>query len=263
MTLEIRNAFDYIAGKIEAQLAPAGYTKQKVAADSSQEIVALFTSEHIAYSVVYYKEKSHMVLRTCTMTEEGPDNEWKTLATWMLDETSSQKDVDSIANDFLEGVSGAVAVKRAKQVKQKKKKDDDGNADPKFLAKRFVAVFPELKEEIKYEEDGYFPFRGATFAKEKIAPKLVAYIKTATKPQIEKLAGIFNLQYNNGDVDTRAIITIVLLNALDDEQFTAVYEYLSDDLKKASKAGRKYKDKKVKPEKPKKKSVSKASTLKD
>ena len=54
MTLEIRNAFDYIAGKVEAQLAPARYTRQKVAADDKQEIVALFTSENVAYSVVYY-----------------------------------------------------------------------------------------------------------------------------------------------------------------------------------------------------------------
>ena len=91
-----------------------------------------------------------MVLRSCTMTDEGPDNEWKTLATWLYDETvGTQKDADSIANDFIEGVSGTLAIKRAKQVKQKKKKDDDGTADPKFLAKRFVTYFPELREEIK------------------------------------------------------------------------------------------------------------------
>ena len=261
--MEIKKAFNLIVEKVEKELVSAGYTKQKVAADNGNELVALFTSQNVAYSVVYYKDKTHMVLRTCTMTEDGPDNDWKTLATWMFDEESTEKDAQSIANDFVEGVSGTIAIKRAKQVKQKKKKDDDGNADPKFLAKRFVAVFPELKEEIKYEEDGYFPFRGATFAKEKIAPKLVSYVRTATKPQLEKLMGIFNLQYNNGDIDTRSIITIVLLNSLDDEQFNAVFEYLSDDLKKAAKAARKYKGKKVRPEKPKKKNVSKASTLND
>lgn len=57
------------------------------------------------------------------MTDEGPDNEWKTLATWLYDETvGTQKDADSIANDFIEGVSGTLAIKRAKQVKQKKKR---------------------------------------------------------------------------------------------------------------------------------------------
>lgn len=251
--MEIKKAFDFIAAKVEIELTASGYTKQKVATDSkSNEIVALFTSSNIAYSVVYYKDKSHMVLRTCTMTEEGPDNEWKSLATWMFDENCTQKDAESIANDFVECVSSTVALKRAKQIKQKKVKSDDGNADPKFLAKRFVGVFPELKDEIKYEEDGYYPFRGATFAKEKIAPKLPIYIKNANKQQLEKFAGIFSTQYNNGDLDTRSIITIVLLNSLNDEDFSVLYEYFSDDLKKASVAARKYKNKTVKPEKIKK-----------
>mgnify|MGYP007023898792 CR=1 FL=1 len=185
-----------------------------------------------------------MVLRSCTMTDEGPDNEWKTLATWLYDETvGTQKDADSIANDFIEGVSGTLAIKRAKQVKQKKKKDDDGTADPKFLAKRFVTYFPELREEIKNEEDCYFPFRGATFAKEHIAPKIV-----------------FNVQYNNGDVDTRAIITIVLLNSLDDAEYNALYEHFNDELKVAALNARAFKGKTVKPEKVKKVNA-KANTL--
>lgn len=164
--MEFKKAFDYIVGKVEEELVKQNYTKQKVVAENDNELVSLFTSAALAYSVVYYKDKEQMVLRSCTMTDEGPDNEWKTLATWLYDETvGTQKDADSIANDFIEGVSGTLAIKRAKQVKQKKKKDDDGTADPKFLAKRFVTYFPELREEIKNEEDCYFPFRGATFAK--------------------------------------------------------------------------------------------------
>lgn len=168
--MEFKKAFDYIVGKVEEELVKQNYTKQKVVAENDNELVSLFTSASLAYSVVYYKDKEQMVLRSCTMTDEGPDNEWKTLATWLYDETvGTQKDADSIANDFIEGVSGTLAIKRAKQVKQKKKKDDSGTADPKFLAKRFVTYFPELREEIKNEEDCYFPFRGATFAKEHIA----------------------------------------------------------------------------------------------
>ena len=224
--MDFKSAFNLIVGRVEEELTKSGYTKQKVAAESDNELVALFTSTNIAYSVVYFKDKEQMILRSCTMTEDGPDNEWKTLATWLYDETvSTQKDAESIANDFVEGVSGTVAIKRAKQVKQKKKKSDDGNADPKFLAKRFVTFFPELKEEIKTEEDCYYPFRGATFAKEHIAPKIATYIKRANK------------------------------------KFKTISEFFDEDLSKAAVAGRKYKDKTVKPEKPKKKNVSKASTL--
>lgn len=121
--MEFKKAFDYIVGKVEEELVKQNYTKQKVVAENDNELVSLFTSASLAYSVVYYKDKEQMVLRSCTMTDEGPDNEWKTLATWLYDETvGTQKDADSIANDFIEGVSGTLAIKRAKQVKQKKRR---------------------------------------------------------------------------------------------------------------------------------------------
>lgn len=261
MNVEYKKAFNLIAEKVGAELEKSGYTRQKVSNDSG-DLVALFTGEALAYSVMYVSDKQQMVLRSCAMTDEGPDNDWKTQATWLYDEeTSDQKDAESIANDFIEGVSGTVAIKRAKQVKQKKKKGDDGNADPKFLAKRFVAYFPELKDEIKNEEDCYYPFRGATFAKEHLVPKISSYLKTAKGKELEKFANIFNVQYGNGDVDTRSIITMVILNGLDDAEFQKLCDMLNEETQRAALAARKYRGREVKPEKPKKKSVSKASNL--
>lgn len=265
MTLEYNKAFDLIASKVEEELAKSNFTREKVSSSDSNELVALFTSENVAYSVVYTKDRQQMILRTCAMTaEEGPDNDWKTLATWLYDdETATQKDAESIANDFIDGVSGTVAIKRAKQSKSKKKKSDDGNADPKFLAKRFITAFPELREEIQREEDYYYPFRGATFAKEHIAPKLPAYIRSANSKELEKFTGIFNLQYGNGDVDTRAVITTVLLNSLDDSDYEKMAPYFNDELRVAAKFARKYKGKEVKPEVVKAKKPSRFSTLRD
>ncbi len=79
---------------------------------------------------------------------------------------------------------------------------------------------------------------------------------------MEKFAGVFNLQYNNGDVDTRAIITIVFLNSLDDADYNALYDHFSDDLKVAALNARAFKGKTVKPEKVKK-VKAKANTLSD
>ncbi len=263
--MEYTKAFDLIAEKVGEELEKNGYTRQKVASEGEgKDLVALFTGQNIAYSVAYFTDRQQMVLRSCAMTDEGPDNEWKTLSTWLYDDVvATQKDAESIANDFVDGVSNASAIKRAKQVKQKKKKSDDGTADPKFLAKRFVTYFPELKEEIKSEEDCYYPFRGATFAKEHIAPKLKPYIAKANRKELEKLSGVFNLQYGNGDADTRSIITIVLLNSLSQDEFDKLYEYFDEDLSRAAEAARKYIGKEVKPEKPPKKTVSRMSTLKD
>ncbi len=262
MTFEYSKAFDLIASKVEAELSKSGYTRQKVASEG--ELAALFTGTNVAYSIIYDKDKQQMLLRTCAMTEDGPDNEWRTLSTWLYDDiVATQKDAESIANDFVDGVSNTGALKRAKQAKQKKKKSDDGNADPKFLAKRFVSTFPELREEIQMEEDCYYPFRGATFAKEHLAPKLPPYIKSAGKKELEKLANIFNTQYGNGDVDTRAVITNVIINSLDEPEYEKLSEYFNDELKIAAKFERKYKDKTVKPEKPKVKKPSRFSTLSD
>lgn len=260
--MEYKKAFSLITEKVEEELTKLGYTKQKVASETEGDLVSLYTSENIAYSIVYAADKQQMILRSCTMTEDGPDNDWKTLATWLYDEeVATQKDAESIANDFVEGVSGTVAIKRAKQVKQKKKKSDDGNADPKFLAKRFVAYFPELKDEIKNEEDCYYPFRGATFAKEHIAPKIADYLKRSNSKETEKLANVFNVQYGNGDFDTRSIITAVILNYLEDDDYYKLSENFNDELQNAANAARKFRGKEVKPEKPKKQKKSIGSTL--
>ncbi len=255
--------FRLIADKVSEALAPQNITEQKVTNDNENEKVALFTGESMAYSIVYYFDKKHIVMRSCAMTEEGPDNDWRILATWMFDgETDGNKEAESIANDFAESVSGTAAVKRMKTTKAKRRKnDDEGNADPIFLAKRLVSVFPELKDEIKEEDEYYYPFRGVTFTREKIVPKVNSYVKTASKPELEKFCQLLSTQYGNGDADTRSIITIVILNSLPEECFEKVEEYLNEDLQKAWKAARKFIGKTVKPEKPKKKKKSMAQRL--
>lgn len=260
--MDIKTAFNSISAKVEEALKPQGFTKQKISAGDN-ELVSLFTSDSNAYSVVYFMDKQHMVMRHCAMTDEGPDNDWKVLATWMFDpETDTQKEADSIANDFVDNCSSSSAVKRIKTTKKKRKKDsDEGNADPLFMAKRFVSFFPELKEEIKNEEDCYYPFRGVTFTKASIVPKLQSYTAKANKKNLEKLASLLSSLYDNGDFDTRSIVTIVILNNIPEDKREALNELLSEDLQKAAKAALKFKGKKVKPEKPKKKKQSIAQRL--
>ena len=252
--MDINAAFKSISDKVEGALAVQGFKKEKVSPNEG-EMVSLFTCESSAYSVVYFTEKKHIIMRQCAMTDDGPDNDWKTLATWMLDpESDTMKDADSIANDFVENCTGKTASKRLKTTKKKKKKDsDEGNADPLFLSKRFVTFFPELKDEIRQEEESFYPFRGVTFTRASIVPKLQSFVGTAGKKEMEKLGSLLSAQYANGDFDTRSIITIVILNEMPEEKYEAINECLSEDLSKAWKNALKFKGKKVKPEKPKKK----------
>lgn len=259
----LNKAFEGICEKVEKALSQQGFTRQNVSSENKEEKVALFINDTMAYSVFYNGEKNHMMLRSCGMTEEGPDNEWRNLATWLFDpETDKLSDAESIGKDFSEMLTASSQIKKVQQAKKKKKKNkDDGNADPEFLAKRFVAFFPELKDEIKFEADNYYPFRGVTFTKKSLVPRIKEYIKTNNKKQLEKMGTLLSRQYGNGDIDTRSIITIVIINSFNDSEYEKMYEFFDEDLQKASKGARKYIGKKVKPEKIKKKKSFVADTL--
>ncbi len=249
----IKKAFKIVCDKVYAVLKEQNFKENKVDNSNTQEMVALYTGENVAYSVIYYVDKMHMVMRSCAMTDDGPDNEWKTMATWMFNpETDTEREANSIGNDFAEAVSAPANVKRVKQTKKKKSNNDEGNADPVFLAKRLVKLFPQLKEEIRVEEEEHYPFRGVTFTKEHIMPKINDMLLRGSKTDLTKLMGILSAQYLNGDPDTRAIVTIVILNSIDDKYLEVIQPMMSDELLKAHKAALKFKGKKVAPEKVKK-----------
>lgn len=257
----LNQAFDHISEKVEAALQPQGFVRQKITSPDDNELVSLFTSENMAYSVIYYKDKQHTILRECPMTEDGPDNNWKTLATWIFDpERDTMKEASSIANDFCDVLSAPSAIKKAKQAK-KTKKSDDGNADPLFLSKRFITLFPDIKDEIREEQDCYYPFRGVTFARASIVPRVNQLVHSGNKGELKKLGNILNTQYVNGDADTRSIITIVILNSIPESDESKIEEFLSDDLKKSFNFAKKYRNKTVQPEKEKKKKQTIAQRL--
>lgn len=236
-----------ITDKVAAVIEPQGYLRQNV--DSSDSYASLFIGESNAYMVMYNPKKKLVALKVCGIDNGEPDNQWKSMNTWIFDpDTDGPKEANSIGNDFADALSGG----KPKIInKPKKKNSDDGNADPKFFCKRMVNIFPELKEEIWEEEDGYDPFRGVTFVESKIVPKINTLVKTGKKAELEKLATLLSTQYSNGDLDTRSIITIVVLNGIAPENEDKIEEYLSEDLQTAWKFAKRYRNKKVKPEKPK------------
>lgn len=252
----INEAFDLICTRVQQALEAQGFNKLNVSNTGSDEMVSLYANDAIAYSVIYYADKNRMVLESCGMTEDGPDNDWRAIATWMFDpEINDKKDANSIANDFVATVSAPVRQKAQQRQLKKKKRDEDGNVDPVFLYKRLVTVLPDLKDEIFNEEDCYDPFRSATFAKTFVVPKVNELLSSGNRQQITKLGAVLSAQYKNGDMDCRSIITIVILNGIEGEKNEELMdEALDDMLKKAWKFARRYRGKEVKPEKPKKKS---------
>ena len=247
----VERAFEIVNKKVDAALSEQGFSAQSVTSTDSNELVKLYTGESTAYSVIYYKDKKHMVMRTCDMTDDGPDNEWKTIATWMFDPAAdTEREAESIGNDFVDNVSAPVFKQVSRPKKKKKRDGDESGGDPVFFSKRMMALFPELRDEIKEEQDNYEEFRAVTFTKASIVPKVHELLASGSDSEIDKLSEVLSAQYSYGDIDTRPLITIVILNSVTEEsQKDALKRSMSDDLKKAWAAAEKYRGKKVKPAK--------------
>ncbi len=248
-----RKAFNLIMEDLDKELTSQKFTKGKILDYDSTKSVE-FRGEAIIYKLEYNKVSKSFRLLTCGITDEDKpdDNSLKCMSTWAFD---SQEDdmryAEDISRDFVETVS---ASKRKEIVKKskKRKKSDDGNVDPLFFMNRLVNVFPELKEEIKFEKDNYEYFRGVTFTKEKVLPKLSSLLESNNESMKKKFCKIISEMYIAGDLDVRGIITFIILNSIEDEKIKQnVSEMLSQELKKAWGYSEKLKGKKIKPEKKK------------
>lgn len=258
--MEISKAFDIITAKVEEVLLKKDYKKHSVA-DTGAEMTALYTGE-VAYSIVYYTEKKRIVLRTCQMADDEPDNTWKTIATWLFDEeVDGAKEAENIGADFAETITGPKQI-AAQQKKKSKKENGEQANDPLFFANRMIAYMPELRDEVAYEKAHYESFRGTVFADEKILPLFKKYADSQGAKNLERLSKTLSELYDAGDLDVKGIITYILLNGVDDDdKFEALIGQFTKEQQKIARASRKLRGKKMKPEKPKKPKKYMADTL--
>ena len=119
---------------------------------------------------------------------------------------------------------------------------------------RFANIFPDLKDEIKYERENYSTFRMVTFTEDKLLPRINMFLlQNSSLKQLKKFCNILSDTYASGDLDVKSVITILILNNIKDEkQAENVRKGISDELQRAWNEAIKIKDKNIKPEKPKK-----------
>ena len=90
---------DTITNRVAEVLEPKGYVKQKV--DTDKDYASLFTGESNAYMVMYNATKKLVALKVCGMDNSAPDNQWKSISTWIFDpDKDTSKEINSISNDM-------------------------------------------------------------------------------------------------------------------------------------------------------------------
>lgn len=250
-----KNSFSYISERINLSLSEKGFKLK----NENNELFC--EKEETEYLVKYDAGNKRIELKIRSKSEDGEENDWKILSSWLLDAETSNRDADMICQDFIETILGPAK----KQIRQpvKKSKSENGNIGSLFFANRMVNIFPDLKQKIYVEKECYSEFRGVKFTKENIVPEIVSLLDDAKdKKRIEKLFLLLNDLYDNGSLDVRGIITMIILNSIEgEEKISLSKQYMSKELISAWSAAEKFKGKRIKPEKPKKKRSFIADTL--
>lgn len=244
-------AFKLVESKLAEHFSKLGFAAKK-----EGNCCTLFSKEEKTYKLEYFLEQKQFKLSCAAGDADNLSNEnFKELSTWLFDcATDTEKEAKSVANDFLETL-GTVN-KKNEPSKKAVKKDDQGANDIMFFINRFITIFPELKNEIKLEKENYATFRAINFCRQEILPRINDFfVEGAQKDRAKKLCTLLNNSYENGDLDVRAAITVVLLNGIENESAKKLLKNeLSKELNAAWEAALRYKGKNVKPEKVKKKS---------
>ena len=245
-------AFELIETGLQEELAKQGFSQAQPLEDEAGKLV-MFSAADVAYGLLYDVKHQRFELRSTTLKEDGQPGAWRSLSLWLFDEKEGTKaDAESILNDFLEVVRGP---KRVAVVQQKRRtKDGDRSVDPLFFVNRLVNIFPELREPLNQEKITYGQVRYVTFVKaHAVALCKDLALKYPNSDPMRKLCALLDDMYKNGDLDTRSMVTISLLNELPDDAFQVFVEHVGEELQKDLKYTRKLKGKKIKPEKKKKK----------
>lgn len=244
----MEKALNIISDHIEKVLSGKGFSYQ--AKKNEKEVI--FVGENTAYSITFDDKSNSFKFRSCGVNDSKIDEEWKGLSEWLFEPgISTQKDAEMIALDFAESITGIQNKPTVKNVK--KKKESNKVIDLNFFMNRLLSFFPDLKEDFKYERENYENFRYVCFIENSVMPKINFLLReTHKKDRIKKFALLLNNMYSSGNLDVRAIVTIVILRNIEDtNDRAALEEFMDEELKKAWKASDGLKGKKIKPEKKK------------
>ena len=244
--LFLNNAKELIIDKVESVLKERKF--KKILSDDENKVI--FSFEDKAYVLFFDVVNKKVELRLSSMNGSKLSDDFKIISTWLFDDETSKNDAEDIANDFLESLIGKSKLKSQK-IEKSKSHDENDNVDSMFLINRFTTIFPELKNEVSKEKEEHSSFRYVTFTKENIVPLILLELEQESKPsKVKKITNLLNNLYKSGNLDVRSIVTIVILNSIESKKaLDSISKNMSEELTKAMKEARKYKGKKVRPEK--------------
>jgi len=200
--------------------------------------VGYFKNDKKSIKIFYDEGKSQFVLQCADFSEDSVKGEYHIISSWLFDESHSSKDTTIIAEDFTLCLSEELGIVKSKVKKSGKvalpsKAELGETPGIEAFTQKFLALFPQYKDEYKNHVALYGEFLYLDFLKKTAVVKLheLAMDKSANKKQLAKYFIMLGEMYTDGDKTvSNVIVGVVIAGAFKDDLslFESCYEFMDE-----------------------------------
>ena len=160
------------------------------------------------------------------------DGSFKVISAFLFDETQTEKDVESVALDFIDTLRGELGIKKKiSHTNVALPQSDDGEKVTKSgLTQKLLAIFPQFKETYKIHVSENDRFLMVNFYHETFIPAARELVRSNNKKAIKKFYDALSDMFIKGDGETVPfVVGIAAACVYDDaELLKAFKEYTAD-----------------------------------
>lgn len=192
----------------------------------------IFANDVKAFKISYDVAKKQVSLGVADVLDNGVGS-FTVMSSWLFDESSNDRDVNSIANDFEDSVRNVLGCKvniGANGVELPRASAGDMKT-PNDIAQKLLAVFPDLKNDYSAHISENNDFYYLEFFETKAVPAICTLLDTGDKKKISKFIASLNELYVEGSKETTAIVAYTLLGgagAVDEKYKCIIMEYIAN-----------------------------------
>lgn len=177
-----------------------------------------FANDKYAVKVEYDEAKKLCQL----MSKATGENDFITINSWLLDDSTSANDAKSIVLDFTESFNKLIGVKKtvaAAEIKLPTKADLGETPNVTALCSKVLAVYPQFKDTYKEHVTQYGSFLPITFFKATIVPEFRKQLENGIDKQVQKTLSFLGSMYEQGDREVGNLVGgVILMGAIGDSK---------------------------------------------
>lgn len=200
----IENALDIIVEQLKPILDSQKFVKQE-----SEDCV--FVNKDYAYRIRYDDQKHVYLLDMATLKGEE-QSDFVNRSAYLFDDASTEADARSVGNDFFDTMNNDLGLVRSvamnkRDVPLPSKAKGDVTPGVETFCSRFLTLFPAYKNQYKEEMARYGGFLPDHFFSRTAAVVLRDAVRNGDVKQLNKMAGMLDQYYADGDYEVQSTIT--------------------------------------------------------